>query len=91
MSTRVILVALPDASGKERLLGLLAEQVTDTVNVAVDESLPSGVRVEDAPYLGELHLDNRELVQRISVQELLLPPVRELLFPEEGSEWTTAL
>jgi chemotaxis-related protein WspB len=90
MSTRVILVRFADASGSTHLLGLVAEQVTDTMAVTPAEAQPSPVRIQDAAYLGDLFAGEEGLLQVVKVEELLPPEVQVLLFPTERGEWTSA-
>jgi len=86
LSTRIILVRYPDGTGENRVLGLVAEHVTETVKVDETGFSSPGIQVKDAPYLGEITRDSRGIVQRIEVGQLLSPDVRELLFqPVEAS------
>jgi chemotaxis-related protein WspB len=85
LSTRIILVRQPDASGRERLLGLLAEKVTETISRDAKDFAPSGVTTKEARYLGPLTSDERGFIQRIHVRELLSQSVREVLFQEDPS------
>lgn len=80
LSTRIILLHYPDASGQSRLLGLLAEHVTETINLAPSLFQESGVRLEHAPYLGPVASDARGLLQWIEIDKLLPAEVRDLLF-----------
>lgn len=80
LSTRIILVHYPDASGTPRLLGLLAEHVTETMSRAPGDFQHSGVSPPEATYLGPVAADAEGLVQWIQVEQLLPPGVRDLLF-----------
>ena len=80
LSTRIMLVHYPDASGTSRLLGLLAEHVTDTMSRAPGDFQDSGVSLPEANYLGPVAADADGLVQWIQVENLLPPSVRDLLF-----------
>jgi len=80
LSTRIVLVHYPDGSGQSRLLGLLAEHVTETLRCAASDFRESGVSVPDAPYLGRVASDAHGLVQWIEVEQLLPADVRDLLF-----------
>ena len=81
LSTRIVLVDYPDGRGGTRLLGLLAEQVTETMRRNPEDFRDSGVGVPDAPWLGPVASDAGGLVQRVEIGELLTPDVRALLFP----------
>ncbi|MFA6986401.1 MAG: chemotaxis protein CheW [Arenimonas sp.] len=80
LSTRIVMVDYPDGSGQSRLLGLLAEHVTDTMSCAASDFRDSGVSVPDAPYLGPVATDAQGLVQWIQIDQLLPGAVRDLLF-----------
>lgn len=80
MSTRILLVNYDDPNGERHLLGLLAEQATETIRRDADDFMEAGVAVDAAPYLGPVTTDARGLIQRIQVNGLLPANVRELLF-----------
>jgi chemotaxis-related protein WspB len=87
LSTRVILVPIrigADApgGGEERLLGLIAEKVTQTLRRDPAEFSPSGVRTDAARYLGPVVGAGSRLLQWIHVQELLPAEVSEALYRE---------
>ena len=81
LSTRIVLVEHDDGHGGMRLLGLLAEQVTETLRRNPEDFRATGVEVPDAPWLGPVASDEGGLVQRIDVAQLLTPELRALLFP----------
>ena len=80
LSTRIILAHYPDGTGQPRLLGLLAERVTETMTRAASDFKDSGVVVPDAPYLGRIVSDARGIVQWIDVEQLRPTDIRDLLF-----------
>ena len=82
LSTRILLVRYPDADGQPHVLGLIAEQVTDTTRVGEEQLKPSGVSTRNAPYLGEILPDSEGMVQRIRVADLIPAEARNLLFQE---------
>jgi len=82
MSTRIILVDYIGESGKVHLLGLLAEQVTETMRCAEGDFAVSGVAMTDAPYLGSVATNAAGIVQRIKVKNLVPENVRSQLFCE---------
>ena len=81
-TTRIVLVEYPGADRQTHTLGLLAEQVTETLKLNEAQFQNSGLRVADAPYLGELIKDANGLVQRIEIDQLLPAELRENLFTE---------
>ena len=82
LSTRIILVHYRDPSGEKRLLGLVAERVTETVRRERADFAPAGVTSPGARYLGPVASDGRGLLQEVLVDELLPTSVRAALFQE---------
>jgi chemotaxis-related protein WspB len=80
LSTRLVLVHYPDDSGDTHLLGLIAERATQAARLETSEFVASGVTDPGASYLGPVATDARGLLQRIDVQSLLPPSLRDLLF-----------
>jgi chemotaxis-related protein WspB len=85
LSTRIVLVDYPDGRGGTRLLGLLAEQVTETMRRRPEDFRDAGVESPDAPWLGPVASDPAGLVQRVEVAQLLSADLRALLFPAEAA------
>jgi chemotaxis-related protein WspB len=83
LSTRIILVQHPGPSGKGRVLGLLAERATDSLDDTTAAPSSSGVAVPDAPYLGGLSVGNGGIIQYVKVEHLLPDDLRDRLFVEE--------
>ena len=80
LSTRIAIVRFTVSKGKQRLIGLLAERLTEVMRI--DESMfkPSGVTNEKARYLGDVVTDNRGILQRLNVAELLPKASQKMLF-----------
>ena len=85
LSTRIVLVDYADGRGGTRLLGLLAEQVTETLRRNPDEFRDAGVDVPEARWLGRVASDEGGLVQWVQVENLLTPELRALLFADEAA------
>jgi chemotaxis-related protein WspB len=83
LSTRLLIVRYKDDTGKDRRLGLVAEQATGFIRREASSFVPSGISNPRAPYLGDVAGDAHGLVQRIDVNAVLPPDVRELLFRQE--------
>jgi len=83
LSTRIILVRHPGPSGEGRVLGLLAERATDTLDTGATEPLSSGVATPEAPYLGGISTSGGEMVQYVRVEHVLPADLRDRLFAEE--------
>jgi len=82
ISTRIILTNYVEESGKKHLIGLLAEQVTETVRLAEADFVDLGMAVAGAPYLGPVSTDKDGITQRIEVNLLLSQELRSQLFAE---------
>ncbi|HHJ17761.1 MAG TPA: chemotaxis protein CheW [Gammaproteobacteria bacterium] len=83
-TSRIILVNYPLADGTRRILGLLAERVTETIDIDGDSFTSTGLNMEQAPFLGDAARCEAGLVQRISVTELLPESIQSQLFPAEA-------
>ena len=81
-STRILLVQHPGPSGIGRVLGLLAEGATDSLDDAGHLQVSAGVAVPETPYLGGLITTAAGTVQHVRVEHLLPDEVRERLFSE---------
>ena len=80
LSTRIVLVNYPMDAEKKHILGLMAEQATETIQLNPEAFSDAGVDVPEAPYLGLVAKDTRGLIQRIDVQKLLPDAMRDRLF-----------
>lgn len=85
LTTRIILVDYPDDRGETRILGLIAERATETIQSERSNFLEPGVSVKSAPYLGPVATENSRMIQRIEVGKLLPNSIRELLFCEANN------
>ncbi len=83
-TTRIILVQFPLADGSNRMLGMLAERVTETISFEAGEFSSTGLNMEDAPFLGTAARCDTGLVQQITIGELLSESVQSQLFPAEA-------
>jgi chemotaxis-related protein WspB len=81
LSTRIIMVNYHHHNNTVSLLGLMAERIADTLRHTDVEFINSGFQPEDAPYLGEMIVDHRGMIQRIQVENLLPESQRSLLLP----------
>jgi chemotaxis-related protein WspB len=79
-TSRIVMVDFPLRDGGKRTLGLLAEQVTETVELDPDDFSSTGLRVEDTPWLDQAAHTGECLVQQISIAALLPDEVQAHLF-----------
>jgi chemotaxis-related protein WspB len=85
ISTRLILVHYG-----EHLLGLIAEQATETMRRDAGSFADSGIASDAAPYLGPVTQDGGRLIRWIEVQKLLPSAVSSVLFRRtEENSWST--
>jgi chemotaxis-related protein WspB len=85
-STRIVLVNYADGRGATRLLGLLAEHVTDTMRREATDFVASGIGRDGAASSGRITTDARGVVQWIDVNSLLPAPLREVLFTQADGD-----
>ncbi len=83
LSTRIILINYTLRSGVQRVLGLVAEAVTDAVKKEPLEFVSAGVEAGQAPHLGKIALDDGGMVQCVLPEHLLSAEVERLLFEEK--------
>ncbi|MEE4358108.1 MAG: chemotaxis protein CheW [Desulfococcaceae bacterium] len=69
LSTRIILVSYTAGSGENYTLGLIAERITETIRKSGFRDSP--VRLEEAPFLGEMMMEGRKMIRHIYLD--LLP------------------
>jgi chemotaxis-related protein WspB len=80
MSTRIVLVNYEVEPGQTHLLGVLAEQATDTVSRTAEDFTDPGVAGRDTPYLGPVTRDEAGMIQRVDIHSLLPEGLRDQLF-----------
>lgn len=83
-TTRIILAHFPLANGDSRVLGLLAERVTETLHIDPDSYTDTGIQIDDTPFLGRVAQTDSGLIQQVSVSDLLPAPLRAQLFAAEA-------
>jgi chemotaxis-related protein WspB len=82
MSTRIIVVNYrTDHSDETHVLGLIAEQATETIRRTEDEFVDSGLTIAASPYLGAVTTSPAGTIQRFEIRNLLPESVRVQLFP----------
>jgi chemotaxis-related protein WspB len=80
LSTRIIVVNYKTAQGKEHPLGLMADNVTEAVQIAPEDLKPSGLTLTQAPYLGSVAVKHKEMIQFLQINRLLPPAVQDSIF-----------
>ena len=83
LSTRIILVDwLEGDASSPSVIGLMAERVTETVKKPEHAFVSSGLKVENAPFLGGFIMEQDEMIQFIDLGRLR-DRVRLLPVPQE--------
>lgn len=77
LSTRIILV---NYCG--HILGLMAEQVVETLHKSESEFVDSHIQIDAAPYLGKMILDDKGMIQCIRIEYLLSEVEQVHLLPQ---------
>ncbi|NIP72203.1 MAG: purine-binding chemotaxis protein CheW [Gammaproteobacteria bacterium] len=80
MSTRIMLIRFPCADGHIRLLGAIAEQVTETMQAEPAEFADAGIEISEGPFLGGIARDEAGLIQYVETERLLPEEVARELF-----------
>ena len=85
LSTRIIIIRHRPETGSEHLLGIIAENATETLRKNPREFVDSGLRIGAAPYLGPVLMDPSGAIQWINEQSLFPDHLRELIAPNSNS------
>jgi len=80
LSTRIVVIKFYADNKGQRLIGLLAEKLTEVARVDESEFKASGVQNNDASYLGDVLTDDLGILQRLTVSELLPTTAQKMLF-----------
>lgn len=81
LSTRIILVNYQQPHQNSRLIGLMAERVTDTVDVLESQFKEEGIHLENAAYLGKIIMDKEGTIQQLRLESLLSKQAQAFLLP----------
>ena len=80
LSTRIILVEYPVNDGRQHVVGLVAEHATETVKFAPSAFSASGVGVKNAEFVSSIAMDEKGMVQCVTLEKLLPSAVADALF-----------
>ena len=83
LSTRIIIVNYPIKNGEHKPLGLIANNVTETIRTKLTKPPPAGVLMDKSLYDGEVTPETTDMIQWFDTKKML--PANEifLLFEEE--------
>jgi chemotaxis-related protein WspB len=82
LSTRIIVTHYAGGEGRQRVLGLLAESVTNTVERKEDDFCQGRVGGAGSLCLGKLAVDGAGFIQRIVAANLVMKELEAMLFAE---------
>ncbi len=83
ISTRIILTKVSCPNNKEHTIGIIAERVTDAVNVDDVPSASIGIKLKNGSLTGHELLVNGRLIHKINVNELLPGDLYDQIFAHE--------
>lgn len=81
-STRILLLYYPAASFPDRLIGLMVENATETIDINKEDFKEIVITTDSTPYLGKQAIVSGEVIQLIHLNDLLPEKVQSLLYPE---------
>ncbi|MFH1476551.1 MAG: chemotaxis protein CheW [Verrucomicrobiota bacterium] len=84
LSTRIILTPYAGGGGQQRVIGLLAETVTNTVEREETDFGQNNVAVPGTACLGKLAVNGAGFIQRIAADQLVPKELEPMLFAEPG-------
>lgn len=91
LTTRIMLIHYQHHGDSAKLLGLIAERVTETLHIDDDTFQQSGIQLKNAPYLGSVSKHHDTVVQLINADALLSDEVHDMLYqPPPANKMLTA-
>ncbi len=70
-NTRIIMVNYTTRNGDQQYLGLMAERVTETLKQSAADSGSAKASLNDTPYLGEIFMHEKGMIQRLHWETLV--------------------
>ena len=83
LSTRIIVVKYPINDEGDKPLGLIANNVTETVRTKLSKPPPTGVLMDKSLYDGEVTPETTDMIQWFDIKKMLPEKEITLLFEEE--------
>lgn len=85
LSTRIVLVNQGAPDEPTRLLGLLAEQATETLESHQVEEIAERVDFCQSPYLSEMLVSQQDIIQQLQIYSLLSQPAYDELIAQAAT------
>lgn len=86
LSTRIVITQYPGEDAAFYLLGLIAERLSDTLNIQPTAWMNPGIQLDNAPFLGEIVTDEQGMIQQLKIESLLLQTHTKRLMAGEGED-----
>ena len=83
LGTRIIIVKYSGEGNNTYTLGLIAERVLETRTAEETDLVSQGIKVNHAPYLGEILADKQEAIQIIHLDNIITNSVQKSLFADK--------
>jgi chemotaxis-related protein WspB len=83
LSTRIIVVSYPIENEGNKPLGLIANNVTETIRTKLSKPPPTGVLMDKSLYGGEIAPETSDMIQWFDIKKMLPEKEITLLFEEE--------
>jgi chemotaxis signal transduction protein len=80
MSTRIILANCSVDSGETVHVGLIVEELMETLRRTDTDFIDSGAAVATSPHLGSITMDSERIIHRIELRSLISGALYEHLF-----------
>ena len=93
LSTRIIILNLRKFKGNFKdsrdsdlkpIVGMIAERVTETLNISATDMLPPVLPADSAPYLGEMIVERSGMIQLIKLEQVFTHSDYRYLMEDEG-------
>ena len=83
LSTRIIIINYPIKGEGDKPLGLISNNVTETVRTQLSKPPPAGVFMDKSLYGGEVTPETTEMIQWFDIKKMLPEKEITVLFEEE--------
>jgi chemotaxis-related protein WspB len=83
LSTRIIVISYPIKNKGKTPLGLIANNVTETIRTKLSKPPPTGVLMDKTLYDGEVPPETADMIQWFDIKKMLPEKEITLLFEEE--------
>ena len=85
LSTRIIIVNYKSKEFGDKIIGLLAENVTETINCDESDLQPQNIKVEKAPYFSDMLVRGEQIIQLININKLISFEIQQYLFKSDDN------